>query len=306
VTTAQVYEALGGLAPGGVEQGEVRRKSRTLRWVEAGSGEPVVIFGGGAGEPASLAWAAVMPVLAQRTRVVVYDRAGLGGSDPAGELSLAQALADLLAVAEAVGDRPRLLVGHSWGGLLALLAACQYPELTCGLVLVDPADERYWQSLPAELLRMDEEAGESFLREWEQGRLAKSIQEMARPYARELTDDSALQQRVLDAYASCYHTADQAGVFLAETRTALAAIPEISSLRSTYPVPNIPMIVLSATYGPSAEYRAVWTRAHAGLVEHAPQAAHVVVEDAGHSIHQERPAEVIAAIVRVLERCRAA
>jgi pimeloyl-ACP methyl ester carboxylesterase len=84
---------------------------------------------------------------------------------------------------------------------------------------------------------------------------------------------------------------------------SLSAMPEISSLRSRCPVPDIPMVVLSATTGCSPEYRGVWTRAHADLVEHAPAAAHIVVDGAGHAIHQENPADVIAAIESVIARC---
>jgi pimeloyl-ACP methyl ester carboxylesterase len=49
---------------------------------------------------------------------------------------------DLVAVLEAVG--PCVLVGHSWGGLLAQLAAWERPDLITGLVLIDPSHESLW------------------------------------------------------------------------------------------------------------------------------------------------------------------
>ena len=78
-----VVNVLSELVPDGVRRGDLRRGSRTLRWVEAGSGGPAVVFDAGLAEPGSLAWAAVLPAVAERTRVIAYDRAGVGASDPA-------------------------------------------------------------------------------------------------------------------------------------------------------------------------------------------------------------------------------
>jgi pimeloyl-ACP methyl ester carboxylesterase len=75
-----VVGVLSELVPGGVRRGDLRRGSRTLRWVEAGSGGPTVVFDAALAEPGSLAWAAVLPAVAEHTRVVAYDRAGAGGA----------------------------------------------------------------------------------------------------------------------------------------------------------------------------------------------------------------------------------
>jgi hypothetical protein len=74
--------------PAGVKRGEVRRDGRVVRWVESGRGEPVVVLDAAAAEPGPLAWAGVMPLVAAHTRVVAYDRAGNGDSDPVTPLSL--------------------------------------------------------------------------------------------------------------------------------------------------------------------------------------------------------------------------
>ncbi len=65
-----VVQALCGLVPGGVRRGGLRRENRTLRWVEAGSGRPAVVLDAALGEPGSLAWAGVMPLVAAQARVV--------------------------------------------------------------------------------------------------------------------------------------------------------------------------------------------------------------------------------------------
>jgi hypothetical protein len=57
-------QALGPLVPGGVRLGELSRDGRTLRCVEAGSGAPAVVLDAALGEPGSLAWAGVLPLVA--------------------------------------------------------------------------------------------------------------------------------------------------------------------------------------------------------------------------------------------------
>jgi pimeloyl-ACP methyl ester carboxylesterase len=62
-----------------------------------------------------------------------------------------QGVADLHALLSAAGEsRPYVLVGHSWGGLIARLFASTYPDEVAGLVLVDPASEFLRTSLTPE------------------------------------------------------------------------------------------------------------------------------------------------------------
>jgi pimeloyl-ACP methyl ester carboxylesterase len=110
-----VVRTLTELVPGGVRRGELRRGNRTMRWVEAGSGHPTVVFDAGLAEPGSLAWAGVLPAVAAQTRVIAYDRAGIGSSDPVSPLTLDGEVADLTALVSEAGDGPSVLVGHSWG-----------------------------------------------------------------------------------------------------------------------------------------------------------------------------------------------
>jgi len=72
--------------------------------------------------------------------VVMYDQRGVGGSSappPAPSYyDLADYVEDLEAVRRAVGvDRVHLL-GHSWGGTVAMFYATIYPERVCSLILV--------------------------------------------------------------------------------------------------------------------------------------------------------------------------
>jgi pimeloyl-ACP methyl ester carboxylesterase len=133
----------------GVARREMQVNGRALCWLEAGQGDPLVVLEAGYSDT-SLAWAAVVPLLADRTRVIAYDRAGLGASDPDPALpTIDRRLADLTALIEHAGASPCVLVGHSWGGILAWALACRRPDLVAGLVLVDPADLDMLATLPA-------------------------------------------------------------------------------------------------------------------------------------------------------------
>lgn len=126
----------------------MRLDGRILSWQEAGQGEPAVVLEAGHGDAAQ-AWSGVVPLVAARTRVIAYDRAGLGASDPDPALpTIDRRLTDLAALIEQAGAAPCVLAGHSWGGILAWALACRRPDLVAGLVLVDPADLDMLNSLP--------------------------------------------------------------------------------------------------------------------------------------------------------------
>ncbi|MFH9195738.1 alpha/beta fold hydrolase [Streptomyces globisporus] len=137
-----VVKALSELIPCGAARGELDRGGRALRWIEAGSGSPTVVLDAASGTPA-LTWAPLLPELARHVRVIAYDRAGLGLSDPAPQLTAGSAVADLIALLTKAGRGPCILVGNSWGGQLVQQVAWTAPELVAGLVLVDPAHEEF-------------------------------------------------------------------------------------------------------------------------------------------------------------------
>ncbi len=114
---------------------------------KASKSNPAVILLHGLGD-FSFDWALVQPEIARYARVCSYDRAGQAWSDPGpkprGPLKAANELHVLLMNA---GIRPPyVLVGHSWGGLIARVYASQYPKEVAGMVLVDSTheDEYLW------------------------------------------------------------------------------------------------------------------------------------------------------------------
>src|SRR5262249_44822905 len=101
-------------------------------------------------------WRGVEEALAQLTRVCMYDRAGIGLSDPATVPRTGERIVEDLntLLTKAGVAPPYVLVGHSAGGLIVRLYAHRYAEKVTGLVLIDTAHEdqfvRFAALLPPE------------------------------------------------------------------------------------------------------------------------------------------------------------
>ncbi|MFD4655319.1 alpha/beta fold hydrolase [Kitasatospora sp. NPDC058444] len=289
-----IARALGEHLPGGVRTGELDRGERALRWVEAGRGgiAPVVLIAG-CGTTA-LSWSAVLPELARYGRVVAYDRAGLGASDPdraAAAPTLDGQIADLAALVRQLDAGPAVLVGHSWGGQLAQLLAWQRPELVAGLVLVDPAHEEFqpWS------IRIAEAA---LTRLWLYRAAASAASAASKP-------TSLDPREPLDrAGAAVIGHRHQRRAVLAEQRLSALAVPAIRRRRSAARPVGMPVAVLSATRGLPSAMRVRWTALQAGVARHAVRGTHGTVQGAGHAIQADRPRAVVAAVREVSDHAR--
>jgi pimeloyl-ACP methyl ester carboxylesterase len=103
-----------------------------------GSGRPVIVMISGLGDGMTTFDDAAAE-LAQSATVIVYDRAGYGGSDAVeGARDARAAERELSALLEQSGvNGPYVLLGHSVGGLYAEYYAAQHPHQVAGLILED-------------------------------------------------------------------------------------------------------------------------------------------------------------------------
>jgi pimeloyl-ACP methyl ester carboxylesterase len=131
-----------------------------------GKGSPTVILENGLGDNFA-DWALVQPDVAKFTKVCSYDRAYDGFSD-AGPIpvTMHQEVFELHKLLAAGGIRPPyILVGHSYGGLLARLYITTYPSEVKGMVFVDSTHE-------------DIRLGDKMFREMAKGKLVPPPQTM--------------------------------------------------------------------------------------------------------------------------------
>ena len=111
----------------------------TLEYEVQGSGEPVVLIHGGF---IAAAFAPLMaePVLRDSFRLVRYHRRGYADSSRVdGSLSISGQAADCLALIRSLGIQQAHVVGHSYGGAIALQLALDAPEAVRSLSLLEPA-----------------------------------------------------------------------------------------------------------------------------------------------------------------------
>lgn len=111
-----------------------------LHYVESGSGRPVIMIHGNAGDLHDFEFG-TLDLLARNYRAIVFDLPGHGLSKmPREAKGTIQEQAVILHQALTVlGIKDPILVGHSWGGAVALAYALLYPHDISALVLLAPA-----------------------------------------------------------------------------------------------------------------------------------------------------------------------
>jgi pimeloyl-ACP methyl ester carboxylesterase len=267
-----------------------------------GTGTPTVVFDAGAGG-IGLSWELVRPAIAKHTRVVVYDRAGLGWSDPSPHprdaYTMAIELHTMLTNARIPG--PYILVGHSLGGPVARQFAAKYPDEVAGLVMVDSAHEQQVKYFPEPVVKMVNSMkgmmgimklmsrlgifalNPGLISTGDNGKLSKEL--------------VAKMQGVMASSKS------HADALVAETETVYAA--------QTQPVSTLGDILLTVishgqldanalppSFGPQVreEYESAWQNLQVEIAALSTRGRRIVAERSGHNVIYDQPEAIVEAI----------
>ena len=170
-------------------------------------GRPLVLLHGVAST--SRIWLLAGPLLAERFRVFALDQRGHGESGkPDRGYDFATVVGDLDAFIDALGLERPVVVGHSWGGNVALEYAAAHPERPAGLVLVDGGFlemsarpgmtwERAEQEMaPPDLTHLTPQELVEMAKKWELGPLWGDEVEAALLANFEVTDGGTLRARL--------------------------------------------------------------------------------------------------------------
>lgn len=109
-----------------------------LHYLEKGEGPPVVLLHGNIVSSEDFAFSGVLDRVAGRHRVVAFDRPGFGHSSrPRGPIWSPARQADLIRQAfERLGLERPVVLGHSWGAMVAMALGLYHPDAVRGLVLL--------------------------------------------------------------------------------------------------------------------------------------------------------------------------
>jgi pimeloyl-ACP methyl ester carboxylesterase len=289
-----------------------------LHIYEEGSGEPAIILESGIAA-SSLNWRALQKDLATHGRVISYDRAGFGWSNPSRSprtiANLTNELESLLAATQVVP--PILLVAHSFGSLIVREFARRHPNRVAGIVLLDPIDCSHWRALsPEEARRLA--LGVRFARRGAllaQLGLVRSALLLAIFGARALPKGIArvtsgagatVVSRIADevgkmpralwpavrAHWSRPESFETMAAYLAQLTQCVNEVPYGS-------LGDIPLVVVTAEKA-SASERAE----HLRIAALSTRSEHVIAEQSGHWVQLDRPDVVIDAVRRVLVKIK--
>ena len=257
-----------------------------LYYYEEGKGPPLLLIHGfGA---STYTWRHVAPELAKSYRVIAVDLKGFGQSDKPfdGRYSVydqAELLAQLI---EDKDLRDLTLVGHSFGGGVALLLALEANQRLDGritrLVLLDSI--AYPQNIPVFFRLLDvplmSQLGVRMVPPSVQTRVALQIAYF---------DDSKIDPEEIELYAAPLKTAAGKHAII---HSARQIVPEdIDALSERYKTIELPTLILWCDHD-----RIVPLEVGIKLRRTLPNSTLRLVEDCGHMPQEEQPASTIALI----------
>lgn len=243
--------------------------------------KPPVVFESGLGL-SRLLWANVTHLLAKAGyRTISYDRSGLGRSPAATERSLEALVADLEQVVRAYAPQGAIIVGHSYGGIMARLLTARQPQLVKALVLVDPSSEFVGAQIgplgkrlealfdSAITFSRDLKLLPTFLMAAGYKHLPARLQQKVRV---EDVSDAALKAR----------RQENKGYY-----------PALAKLREQpLPHPQVPVEILLASSSPESE----WFKAHSEYASKLPDAHLWQASTSSHMVPLLKPQEVALAV----------
>jgi len=240
---------------------------------QEGHGYPVIVIDAGLGNT----YEDMMPLvkeLSQHTRVLCYNRAGYGDSDP-GPLPrhCVREAAELKCLLDSLDiGRPCIFLGHSLGAINVQIYADRYKNDVDGLVLLDPPPRAFIEggAFP-ELHAM----ADSMTREWDA--MADSLAE---------SDDPAQNKR-----ASFFR------MIASEHREMFGtSADELSYINATaeFPVLVVASAIPNPAFGEQAEaFQKFWIDENRKLSRQSPWGRFMLAQDATHNIPRDTP-EIVA------------
>jgi pimeloyl-ACP methyl ester carboxylesterase len=268
-----------------------------IHYKQKGEGDPPLIFLHGFG--ASLfSWQTVLEPLSKWGWTVAYDRPAFGlterplakhwpGENPYGTAGSVEMLKGMM---DALNIRQAVLIAHSAGGTIGLAMALKYPERVKALILVAPAVYLY-SPLPTWARRF---LTKKAFRLWGMV-LIHPTRSFTRRILRNVYHDPALvTKEVVSGYEKPFHVIHwEAGLW------EFSLAPHARDLWKRTEELKMPVMVIAGD-----DDHVIPTRHSRRLAEITPGAKFVLVKDSGHTPHEEKTQEFLAAVDRFLSEIK--
>jgi pimeloyl-ACP methyl ester carboxylesterase len=247
-----------------------------------------------------LEWVRVQRATATGTTVCVYDRAGIGWSDPPprGPLTVDAMADDLHALLKGSGvEPPYVIAGHSLGGIIARRFQVRHPDGVAGMLLVDSSHEDqaqrlgWWEGIGSHLWH----AAQRQSRILGARRLAASLGRV------NTVDRASLARQTVPEYAGAARaitlSSRQRRIVVRETIFAAQLRGQLRHLGS------LPLTVVSSA-NRWWDGWPVWTQLQDELAALSTDCVYMTAVKAGHNVHLDEPGLVAQAIRELVSRCR--
>jgi len=271
-----------------------------------GVGVPTVILDAGAGG-IGLSWELIRPAIAKMTRVVTYDRAGLGWSDPSPYLRDAATMALELhsMLTNANVKAPYILVGHSLGGVVARQFAAKYPNEVAGLVMVDSAHEQQMKHFPGAVVKMVKSMKGMFA-------IMKLMSKLGifalKPNLISIGGNGKLSKDLVSQMQSVMASSkSHAEAMVAESESVYAARTQPVSTLGDLPLTVISHGQLDGEAVPPSlgqkvrdDYEAAWQKLQVEITSLSTRGRRIVAEKSGHNVIFDQPEIVIESVLEMM------
>ena len=263
-----------------------------LHYIDRGTGTPVVFLHGNGSMIADFVSSGITECSDAGYRAIAFDRPGFGYSErPRGRRWGPFEQARLLLQAFALLDIERpIIVGHSWGTLVALALALEGGKDVAGLVLLSG----YYYPVPRPRAKAQQGSSFPFVDD--------VVRQAVMPFVWRLTAPGAVKRifapcAVPERFKRTYSLADalRPSQMRAVEEEAAMLTEAAKTLSELYGELSIPVRLIAGS-----DDRIVETAKHsARLHQELTTSTFRIVPDCGHMVHHAAPEEVIAAIVTV-------
>ena len=258
-----------------------------LHYLERGTGSPLVLLHGNGSMIQDFESSGLVDLAAKKYRVIAFDRPGFGYSDrPRSTVWTPDAQANLInAALKQMGVSQPLVLGHSWGTLVAVALALKYPDNIRALIL---ASGYYYPTVRPDVLVLSPPAI-PLIGDVLSHTISPVLGRLLWPLLlRKIFGPSRVPKKFAGFPEEMTMRPSQIRASAAETALM---IPAAYSFRESYGQLKMPVVIVAGT-----EDRVSKAQQSAELHRDIAHSTLRCIPSTGHMVHQTATAEVMSAI----------